>query len=76
MAVGKVKWFDPMKGFEFIVGPDQQDIFVHFTAIQSGGFRRLREGEEVQYDLATGPKGLVANTVIRLNPPPESSQAP
>lgn len=68
MSVGKVKWFDRKKGFGFIV-PDnsgQDDIFVHFTSIMGDGFKSLNQGEEVQYDVVTGPKGLKAENVIRL----------
>ena len=46
---GTVKWFDPRKGFGFIVGPDGQDIFVHFTSIQGEGFRALKDGAPVTY---------------------------
>ncbi|OQX92299.1 MAG: cold-shock protein [candidate division Zixibacteria bacterium 4484_95] len=68
MPVGKVKWFDRKKGFGFII-PDesgQDDIFVHFTSIKGDGFKSLNQGEEVQYDVVTGPKGLKAENVIRL----------
>ena len=68
MPVGKVKWFDRKKGFGFII-PDesgQDDIFVHFTSIKGDGFKSLNQGEEVQYDVVTGPEGLKAENVIRL----------
>jgi cold shock CspA family protein len=45
MAVGNVKWFDPRKGFGFIIGQENEDIFVHFSVIQSDGYRSLRDGE-------------------------------
>ena len=62
---GEVKWFDPKKGYGFIVGPQGQDVFVHFSQIQGDGFRSLRDGEEVDYDLAEGDKGFQAHDVHR-----------
>ncbi len=66
---GQVKWFDPKKGFGFIVGPEGQDVFVHYTQIQGEGFRSLKDGETVDYELIQGEKGWQARQVIRLNPP-------
>lgn len=66
---GKVKWFDPKKGFGFIVGPDGQDVFVHFSQIQTEGFRSLKDGEEVNYELVEGEKGFQARDVVRSNGP-------
>jgi cold shock protein len=60
---GKVKWFNDVKGFGFISGEGGQDIFVHHTAIVAEGYRSLKEGEVVEYDLETGPKGLKAVNV-------------
>ena len=62
---GEVKWFDVKKGFGFIVGPDGQDVFVHFSAIESDGFRTLRDGERVDYELQHGDKGYHAAHVRR-----------
>ena len=62
---GKVKWFDPRKGFGFIVGPDEQDIFVHFTVIEGDGFRVLRDGASVEYDAENSDKGWRATRVAR-----------
>ena len=63
---GKVKWFDTRRGFGFIVSPSEnQDIFVHFSAIQDEGFRCLKDGEEVTFDLNETPKGLQAVAVQR-----------
>ncbi len=62
---GKVKWFDAKKGFGFIESEDGQDVFVHFSAISSGGFRSLEEGEEVEFEVESGPKGLAATDVKR-----------
>lgn len=58
---GEVKWFDPRKGYGFIVGPEGQDIFVHFSVIeQEDGFRTLRDGEMVEYSADKGDKGWSA----------------
>src|SRR4051812_19870603 len=63
---GLVKWFDPRKGFGFIVGPEGQDIFTHYTVIQGDGFRALKDGASVQYDAARTDKGWKATRVIRV----------
>lgn len=62
---GEVKWFDPKKGYGFIVGPEGQDVFVHFSQIAGDGFRSLKDGEPVDYDLVEGDKGLQAREVKR-----------
>ena len=54
---GKVKWFDPKKGYGFILGPEEQDVFVHYSQIQGDGFRSLKDGEEVDYELVKGETG-------------------
>ena len=69
MATGSVKWFDEKKGYGFIEGQDGSDIFVHFSDIQEEGFRKLAEGETVQYELLDGQKGPRAANVLRQNPP-------
>ncbi len=66
-AQGQVKWFDPKKGFGFVIGPDGQDIFVHFSSIQSDGFRTLRDGETVVYSAKLGAKGWSASSVRPLH---------
>lgn len=64
MAKGKVKWFNQLKGFGFIEPEGGgEDIFVHFSAIQSDGFKTLSEGQAVSYDVEQGPKGLQATNV-------------
>jgi len=63
MPDGNVKWFDPKKGYGFIIGPEGKDVFVHYTSIDGEGFRSLREGERVQYDLIETSKGLAASHV-------------
>lgn len=61
MATGKVKWFNGEKGFGFIEQSDGgKDVFVHFSAIQGSGFRNLNEGDDVEFTVEQGPKGLQA----------------
>jgi CspA family cold shock protein len=64
---GTVKWFDPRKGFGFVVGPEGQDIFVHFTVIQGEGFRVLKDGSKVSYDAVKSDKGWKATRVSRVD---------
>ena len=64
MATGNVKWFNESKGFGFITPEDgSKDVFVHFSAIASTGFRTLAEGQAVSYDVEDGPKGPQASNV-------------
>ncbi|BEU01333.1 cold-shock protein [Agarivorans sp. OAG1] len=63
MATGRVKWFDEQKGFGFIERPDGKDVFVHFRAIQSEGYKTLAEGQEVTFEVEEGPKGPQAANV-------------
>ncbi|MCI1328366.1 MAG: cold-shock protein [Lachnospiraceae bacterium] len=65
MSKGTVKWFNPEKGYGFITGDDGNDIFVHWSAIQSEGFKSLSEGESVTYDVTEGPKGMQASNVVK-----------
>jgi CspA family cold shock protein len=60
---GKVKWFNATKGFGFIEREDGSDIFVHYSAINTEGFRTLAEGQEVSFDVVEGDKGLQASNV-------------
>ena len=64
---GAVKWFDPKKGYGFIDGPDGQDVFVHYSQIQGDGFRSLKDGELVEYELIEGEKGFQAKDVNLVN---------
>jgi cold shock protein len=66
---GTVKWFNDAKGFGFIEHTSGRDVFVHFSSIESEGFKTLKDGEEVEYQLHEGPKGLHAIKVIRVNAP-------
>ncbi len=66
MNNGTVKWFNAEKGFGFITGEDGKDVFVHFSAIQSEGFKTLDEGQAVSYDVVEGPKGMQAANVVKL----------
>ena len=64
LAEGKVKWFSNEKGFGFIERPgDEEDVFVHHSAIQMDGYRSLTEGQEVQFEVVQGDKGLQAANV-------------
>jgi len=63
MSEGKVKWFNESKGFGFIEKSDGGDIFVHFSAIQSSGFKTLTEGQAVSFDVVQGNKGPAAENV-------------
>ena len=66
MAQGSVKWFNDAKGYGFISQENGEDVFVHFTAIQSQGYRTLDEGARVEFEVLTGPKGLQAANVTAV----------
>jgi len=63
---GIVKWFNAGKGFGFIQSQTGEDVFVHFSAIQSEGYRSLNEGQAVEFEVTKGPKGLQAENVTSL----------
>jgi cold shock protein len=66
MLEGTVKWFNEKKGFGFIKQDDGGDVFVHFSAIQSDGFKTLKEGQRVSFEVQQGKKGLEAEKVVPL----------
>ena len=65
MNNGTVKWFNADKGFGFITGEDGNDVFAHFSAIQSDGFKTLDEGQAVTFDTEEGPRGLQATSIVK-----------
>lgn len=66
-TTGVVKWFNAEKGYGFITRDDQQaDVFVHFSAIQGGGYKKLEEGERVEFDVVAGKKGPAAENVVAI----------
>ncbi len=73
---GQVKWFDPKKGYGFILGPVGQDVFVHYSQIQGEGFKSLKDGEAVAYELIEADKGYQARTVSRAAAAPGKDHAP
>jgi CspA family cold shock protein len=66
MAKGTVKWFNDSKGYGFIQSEDGRDVFVHFSGIAGSGFRSLREGQQVEFEVTQGPKGDQASNVKAL----------
>jgi CspA family cold shock protein len=67
VAEGTVKWFSNEKGYGFISQSDGEDVFVHFSAIQSEGYKSLEEGQAVEFDVTDGPKGKQASNVRALS---------
>ena len=67
MANGTVKWFNESKGFGFIAGEDGSDVFVHYSSIQSNGYKSLAEGDTVSFDTENGSKGPKAINVVKTN---------
>jgi cold shock protein len=66
MEKGTVKWFNEAKGYGFISRDSGEDVFVHFSSIQGGGFRSLQEGQAVEFEVVRGPKGFQASNVVAV----------
>ncbi len=67
-VTGTVKWFNAAKGYGFLSQQDGEDVFVHFSAITMEGYKTLREGQAVEFEVEQGPKGLTAINVVPVNP--------
>jgi len=67
LAKGTVKWFDTKKGYGFIKQLDGDDVFVHYSGITGDGFKSLRAGEEVEFEISSGPKGPQATNVVKAS---------
>ncbi len=65
--IGTVKWFNGSKGYGFLARESGADVFVHFSAIQADGFKSLEEGQQVEFTVEKGPKGLQAANVVLVN---------
>ena len=77
MVKGKVKWFDPKKGFGFVTNEQGEDVFIHFTNIEKDGFKCLRDGQTVMYEEFDAGKGLQGKNVkIMTIPPPKKKPSP
>jgi CspA family cold shock protein len=75
MPSGVVKWFDVKKGFGFIQGPDgEKDVFVHYSSIEGEGFRSLKDGEQVEYELSDSDRGPQARNVCRIQSEPAQEE--
>ena len=66
MPKGRVKWLNDKKGYGFIEQENGEDVFVHFSAIQGDGFKTIGEGQEVEFEVSDGPKGVHAKNVVKL----------
>ena len=67
MTTGVVKWFNSEKGYGFITPDDgSDDVFAHYSSIQSNGFRSLEEGDRVEFEITKGPKGLQASDIVKV----------
>ena len=66
MTTGKVKWFNDAKGFGFLEQENGEDVFCHFSAVTGDGFKSLQEGDDVEFEIVKGPKGLQAADVRKI----------
>ncbi|MFQ5651049.1 MAG: cold-shock protein [bacterium] len=66
METGTVKWFNSSKGYGFITREEGEDVFVHYKAIEGDGYKSLEEGDQVQFEIGEGPKGLQATNVTKI----------
>lgn len=66
MAIGRVKWFNPTKGYGFLEQDGGEDVFVHYSQIQDEGFKSLDQGQDVEFEVSDGDKGLHARNVVKL----------
>jgi CspA family cold shock protein len=73
---GKVKWFNNAKGYGFIGREDGPDVFVHYSSIQLDGYKTLKEGDDVEFDIVQGQKGAQADAVVRLRDGAPAPEAP
>lgn len=64
MGTGRIKWFNDAKGYGFIESAEGKDVFVHYSSIQMDGYKSLAEGQEVEFEVVEGPKGLQASNVL------------
>lgn len=75
MSDGKVKWFNPRKGYGFIATDDGRDIFVHYSSISGNGYKTLAEGEPVTFEIVEGDKGLRAENVVAKSAPVSNEES-